>query len=299
MANYLATDTDLTSVATAIRTKGGTSARLMFPSGFVSAIQAIPTGGESVDYFNRPKINDGNAYLYLYLPNDDDLQVTVYISVNSQSQITVDWGDGSTVESFTDVYSIDHTYARTGYYTVAISKSGSSVLGNTSGNTWLLGGGTYPNRVSNTKLIGMEFGTFTYNDAELLNGSNCAFLYSKEASPIRTGSVQARECNMLHTLEISEDATEIKNYAYYYDRSLRKVVIPSSIVTINNQAFQGCYNVEFHMEATTPPTLSNSNAFTYNTTFYVPYSADHSILDAYKTATNWSTFAENIFEEDA
>ena len=37
-------DADLTSVANAIRTKGGTSAQLAFPSGFVSAVQAIPTG---------------------------------------------------------------------------------------------------------------------------------------------------------------------------------------------------------------------------------------------------------------
>ena len=38
-------DADLTSVANAIRTKGGTSAALAFPAEFVSAIQAIPTGG--------------------------------------------------------------------------------------------------------------------------------------------------------------------------------------------------------------------------------------------------------------
>lgn len=45
MANYLTTDTDLTSVANAIRTKGGTSASLAFPADFVSAIAAIPSGG--------------------------------------------------------------------------------------------------------------------------------------------------------------------------------------------------------------------------------------------------------------
>lgn len=38
-------DADLTSVANAIRTKGGTSSQLAFPAGFVSAVQAIPTGG--------------------------------------------------------------------------------------------------------------------------------------------------------------------------------------------------------------------------------------------------------------
>lgn len=45
MAEYLTTDTDLASVANAIRTKGGTSNPLTFPAGFVSAIEAIPTGG--------------------------------------------------------------------------------------------------------------------------------------------------------------------------------------------------------------------------------------------------------------
>lgn len=45
MADYLVTDTELTSIANAIRTKGGTSANLSFPTGFVSAINAIPTGG--------------------------------------------------------------------------------------------------------------------------------------------------------------------------------------------------------------------------------------------------------------
>ena len=38
-------DADLTTVANAIRTKGGTSAQLAFPAGFASAIAAIPTGG--------------------------------------------------------------------------------------------------------------------------------------------------------------------------------------------------------------------------------------------------------------
>ena len=40
-------NTDLTSVANAIRTKGGTSASLSFPSGFVDAIGAISTGGNT------------------------------------------------------------------------------------------------------------------------------------------------------------------------------------------------------------------------------------------------------------
>lgn len=48
MANYLVTDSDLSTVASAIRTKGGTSAQLSFPSGFVNAIGDIQTGGSAV-----------------------------------------------------------------------------------------------------------------------------------------------------------------------------------------------------------------------------------------------------------
>ena len=44
MAEYLINATDLTKVASAIREKGGTSASLVYPTGFVSAIQAIQIG---------------------------------------------------------------------------------------------------------------------------------------------------------------------------------------------------------------------------------------------------------------
>ena len=45
MAEYLTNTTDLTKVASAIREKGGTSDPLVYPDGFVTAIQAIETGG--------------------------------------------------------------------------------------------------------------------------------------------------------------------------------------------------------------------------------------------------------------
>lgn len=40
-------DADLISVANAIRTRGGTSAQLAFPADFISAVQAIPAGGDT------------------------------------------------------------------------------------------------------------------------------------------------------------------------------------------------------------------------------------------------------------
>ena len=46
MAEYLTNTTDLTLVADAIRTKGGTTELLVYPDGFVTAIQDIQTGTE-------------------------------------------------------------------------------------------------------------------------------------------------------------------------------------------------------------------------------------------------------------
>ena len=44
MTVYLTSDAELTSVADAIRTKRGTAADLVYPTGFITAINAIPTG---------------------------------------------------------------------------------------------------------------------------------------------------------------------------------------------------------------------------------------------------------------
>lgn len=57
---YLTTDVELTSVADAIRSKGGTSSPLVYPSGFVSAVNAIPTSASPSPYTSSPAM-DGTA----------------------------------------------------------------------------------------------------------------------------------------------------------------------------------------------------------------------------------------------
>ena len=59
MADYKATTAEFQSVANAIRTKGGTSGQLVWPTGFVSAVQAIPTGGGSAEFEG-----DGREYFF-------------------------------------------------------------------------------------------------------------------------------------------------------------------------------------------------------------------------------------------
>ena len=108
-------------------------------------------------------------------------------------------------------------------------------------------------------------------------------------------------CYNLKTIEIPEGVTAINDYTYRECRNLTKVTIPSSVTKIYANAFNGCTAVsEYHIKSTTPPSLSNVNAFTgiaSDCVIYVPYSADHSILTAYKAATIWKTYASKMIEE--
>jgi len=55
---------------------------------------------------------------------------------------------------------------------------------------------------------------------------------------------------------------------------------------------------KYHLLPTTPPTLSSANAFNgipSDCIIYVPVGS----LEAYQTATNWSTYASKMREEPA
>lgn len=82
---------------------------------------------------------------------------------------------------------------------------------------------------------------------------------------------------------------------------LEKITIPASVTSVPASTLTPARNIkEYHFKPTTPPTLaSSSNIFTVNSgvRIFVPYSADHSILNAYKTATNWTNYASYIVEE--
>lgn len=71
MAEYLTNTADLTAVADAIRAKGGTAAQLVYPSGFVSAIQAIETGAvEALEWHQCPELVRNYLANVVYDPND-------------------------------------------------------------------------------------------------------------------------------------------------------------------------------------------------------------------------------------
>lgn len=105
----------------------------------------------------------------------------------------------------------------------------------------------------------------------------------------------------LKNIYIYNTMTDLAGSAFSTNSSLKKITIPENITSIGSNCFTACYSlIEVHLKATTPPTLSNISAFSSLPTqakFYVPYSEDGSVIEAYRTATNWSTFADRFVEE--
>lgn len=105
----------------------------------------------------------------------------------------------------------------------------------------------------------------------------------------------------LKKLTLPSNVTVIGSNNYTGVYNLEEVTIPASVTTINNNCFTNANKLgAVHLEPTSPPELKGTSVFTERQSpcvFYVPYSEDHSILEAYQTATNWSTFASLMQEE--
>ena len=104
-------------------------------------------------------------------------------------------------------------------------------------------------------------------------------------------------CYSLTSLTIPDSVTNIVDGAFQNCYSLTSIVIPDSVTTIGQNAFYSCYGMaEYHLKPTTPPALSNTNAFNdipSDCIIYVPQGS----LEAYQTATNWATYASHMQEE--
>ena len=228
--------------------------------------------------------DDGATRLYIRLEDLARPDVTIYFGQSVSQGVTVDWGDGSTPETYTGTTAATHThtYAAVGNYVISLKvTSGSLTITGTSGT-------------SGYTVMGQRGNARIYNLIRLTKVE-----IGSSVTSIDTYAFSG--CYSLTNITIPSSVTSIGSNAFSNCSGLASITIPSSVTSIGSNAFNGCYGVkEYHLLPTTPPTLSNTNAFTSiasDCIIYVPYSADHSVLDAYKTATNWSTYATKMQEE--
>ena len=99
------------------------------------------------------------------------------------------------------------------------------------------------------------------------------------------------DCSSLVKVTLPNSVTTINSYVFSNCYTLVSLTIPSSVTTINNSTFEYCYGMaEYHFLSTTPPTLGTSAFVNIQSDciIYVPAES----LEAYKTATNWSAYAD-------
>ena len=273
-------DNSLSSVADAIRSKGGTSDALVFPDGFVTAISAIQTGGgeaaPSAKWSDVTFIDYDGTVLYSYtlaqaqaltelpaLPEHDGLVCqgwnwTLEAIKALNRPVTV----GAMYITDDGATRLHIRIATVGRMTVPLYigqtvENGVSIdWGDGSTAETLAGTGDV-----NTSHTYAEPGDYVIS---LMPKDSCTLSLGKKSSPYcvmgTTGNNGIVYCNMLQDVFVGESVTSIDVGAFYYCYSLASITIPDGVTSIGASAFYYCYSLS---SVTIPDSVTSisSNAF--------------------------------------
>lgn len=203
--------------------------------------------------------DDGKTRIYIHL---EEGRTSPMLGCCPNGTVTVDWGDGTEPDTLTGTsvstvkWTPTHEYSAAGDYVIKLSVVGSVGLAG--------------------------------------NGSSNQFSYLLRYSSSADTRNQVYQ-NTIQKVEIGGGVTSIGIFTFFRCYSLSSITIPNSVTSIDNSAFQNCYGVRYYdfTRHTTVPTLSNTNAFngiSADCEIRVPAA----LVDAWKAATNWSTYADHI-----
>ena len=112
------------------------------------------------------------------------------------------------------------------------------------------------------------------------------------------GDYAFQDCRSLSSITIPNGVTSIGGAAFQDCCSLSSITIPNGVTSIGPSAFLRCYGIaRLYFLPTTPPSVSNSNAFSYIPTdcvIHVPVGS----LSAYTSATNYPSSSTYTYVED-
>ena len=272
--------------------------------------------------------DDGKTRIYIRL---EEGRTSPMLGVCPNGTVTVDWGDGTTPDTLTGAstttvkWTPNHAYAAPGEYVIKLTVDGTmgfyGIFSSSGGSAILRYSSSDDNRnrVYQNSVQKIEIGngvtsvgdsafyycyslsSITIPDSVTSIGqyafASCYSL-SSITIPNRVTSIGQSTfsgCSSLVSITIPDGITSIASRAFYNCYSLTSITIPNGVTSIASNAFYNCYSVAFYdfSNHTSVPTLANTNAFT-NIPADCQIRVPASLVDAWKAATNWSTYANYI-----
>ena len=284
MSEYLIQGASLAEVADAIREKSGTMDKMGFPGGFVSAVHSIQTGG-SVEDSELPKFLNRTITEF----NHGELvEIADYLLYGCKGLKNVNIPNVKKIgfSAFNDcpitVLNIDNveTINRNAFYHTYSTNFADIILPKLVSMGESAFYGCMPKTIDLPKLTIVPRSAF--------QGSNSNERTETLNIPSATsiGPYAFYRFNKIKKIDLPVIKT-IGSYAFYFAASLVAVIIRNtdSVCSMSNKnAFDACYHFTGQMNATYNP---DGLADGY---FYVP----SKLVDSYKTATNWSIYANQI-----
>ena len=257
---YIANTADLTAVADAIRTKGGTTDELTFPDGFVSAIENLGPG-EPVQPKDVNFIDYDGTVLHSYTVAEAAALTALPALPSHDGLICQGWNWSlADIKALGRAVTVGAMYitddGKTRIYIHLEEGRTSPMLGCCPNGTVTVdwGDGTAPDTLTGTSTGTVKW-TPTHNYAApgdyviklTVNGS--MGLYGTDSTKQYSGllrhsaSSDARNYvyqNAIQKVEIGDNVTSIGNYAFGNCNSLSSVTIPDGVTSIGNYAFGSC-----------------------------------------------------------
>ena len=272
--------------------------------------------------------DDGKTRIYIRL---EEGRTSPMLGVCPNGTVTVDWGDGTTPDTLTgtDVTTVkwtpNHAYAVPGEYVIKLTVDGTmgfyGEFSLTSASAILRYSSSDDNRnyVYRSSVQKIEIG----NGITSIDGSSFYSCYSLTSITIpdsvtnigdsifnscyslasitipngitSVGDSIFNSCYSLASITIPNGITSVGDSIFNTCYSLASITIPNGITSIGDSAFKNCRGVVFYdfTACTTVPTLASTTAFTgipADCKIRVPAA----LVNAWKAATNWSTYADHI-----
>ena len=316
---YLTNSTDLTNIANAIRTKGGTSASLAYPSGFVSAINAIPAGGGSnqtlVDVISREIVSIEDSYV---------TKVGINAFLGCQSLITVSFPNCTEIsysafQNCTNLYSInaskcnqirDGAFSACSHLTSAYFPSCLALGSNAFRGCVSLANVTMPS--INTIPIQGFYGCNLLSEAnfpEVIVIYSSAFYRCINLTSVsfnKCGIVSAyafQQCGNLTELQFPHCST-VYGSAFIECSNLSTIYLPECSIFYGGNTFAQCRKLlSVYLLASVVASIGYSTIFsstpisnytTYTSGVYGSIFVRASLLSSWKTTSYWTLFSDRF-----